>query len=117
MKNDIGVFLAKLQKETGETADEMAKKLRISRGFYFAVCNGRKKCPDKWFELIPHVYKLDDEKRQEWIGAIIGSNHRLDWIYDKLNDADKDLVFTLANYIDNMEPKQKEAIREIINNR
>ena len=117
MTNAIGLFLKDLQKENGENVDIIVEKLKISRGFYFAVCNGRKKCPDKWFELIPNVYKLDDEQRNNWVNAIIGSNHRIDWIYEKLNDYDKNLVLTLANFADTLTQKEKEAIWEIINNK
>jgi hypothetical protein len=42
MTNAIGLFLKELQKENKENVDIMVKKLKISKGFYFAVCSGRK---------------------------------------------------------------------------
>ncbi|MDR1101049.1 MAG: P27 family phage terminase small subunit [Clostridiales bacterium] len=114
MTNAIGMFLKQLQKENNETQNQMIEKLGVNRSFYFKVCNGGKKCPDKWYELIPSVYRLDSEKRKEWIGAIIASNHRIDFIYGSLNDDDKKLVFTLANLVDTMHPKHKEKIWDSI---
>jgi len=116
LNNNIGLFLKNLQKGKGENVDEMVRKLNVSRSFYFAVCNGRKKCPDKWFELIPNIYKLDEEKSKEWIGAIALSNQKLDFIYEKLSKDDKNLVFTLVNFVDTLSKVQKEAIWGIINN-
>ncbi|GHV18121.1 hypothetical protein FACS189425_06030 [Clostridia bacterium] len=112
----VGKFLQNLRTERDEKSKEMAEKLGVIPVFMSAVSNGRQRCPDSWFDKVPELYALDESKRKEWVGAFIQTNHNINFLYEKLNDDDKNLVMTLTNFVDTMQPAHKKAIWEAINN-
>ncbi|MDR1101977.1 MAG: helix-turn-helix domain-containing protein [Clostridiales bacterium] len=116
MLNPIGEFLQHLRTENKEKWKDMAGKLGTDPQFLSNVCNGHRRCPDHWYELIANCYELDEGKCKELRGAISITNHNLNFIYEKLSESDKNLVFTLANLVDTIHPKHKEKIWDAINN-
>jgi hypothetical protein len=114
MLNAVGLFLQNLRGVRGEKAIEMAEKLECTPPFLSAVSHGKDRCPDSWMDKIPELYSLDKEQKQKWISAVIYCNQNIKFLYDRLSDEDKNIVLTLANFIDTMKPSHKKAIKNLI---
>lgn len=55
---EFGKFSRKLRIDNGELLKDMAKKLGVTSAYLSAVEVGRRKIPEKWLEMIQHLYNI-----------------------------------------------------------
>lgn len=114
MLTEFGKYLRKLRIDCNETLAAMARKLGVTASYLSCVETGKRSIPNKWFEKIAQLYKLDDMNRNELLHVGLSSVNKVNVDVEDQDDADKTLVLVFARRLPQLSQEEKDALRKIL---
>ncbi len=95
-----------------ENQKEMAKKLGVTAAYLSAVEKDKNNIPGDWYEKLIIIYNLSQKEIRELNKSIIGSRKNIS--VEELSSEDRNLIFTLVQYLSNENENDKDNIRTVI---
>jgi len=111
---DFGKFIRKLRIEKEELLKEMADKLGVTSSYLSSVEIGKRKFPEKWFQLLIEAYNLEGDVIDELQQAINRSKKIIEINIDKMNNQDKDLALMLARKLESLDDKSRNVLLDFL---
>lgn len=110
----FGQFLKSLRVEHGETAQGMAEKLGISRGYLFSVEAGKRNIPSTWPERLRDRYGLAEEEVKAMRQAILDSATIIELDVSRLPQSKKTLAHTFSRQLSSLDDPATNEIQKIL---
>lgn len=114
MVTRFGKFCRNLRMDNDELLYNMAKRLGVSSAFLSRVENGKAKPPVEWEEIIIAEYQLDKEQRDELVKSIKEARENIIRV-DSLTKNDRDMMFAFARRLNELDDKEKDKWRKMLN--
>lgn len=115
MLSEFGKFTRKLRIDHSELLKDMSQRLNVTTSYLSAVEMGKRSIPKKWRNILITEYCLNEEDIKELDEAIYNSQEMLKLKLQNYSDEDKSLILSFARKFNELENKEKDSIRKILN--
>lgn len=112
----FGQFLKDLRAAHRETAQGMAEKLGISRGYLFSVEAGKRNIPSNWPERLRDRYGLAEEEVKAMRQAILDSATIIELDVSRLSQSKKTLAHAFSRQLPSLDDPTTSKIQQILDN-
>ena len=110
----MGDYLRKLRFANGQTLKQMAENLGVSSAFLSAVENGKKKMPERWYEILSDKYALGAVKMDELKKAVDESSVTIKLNLTNASSYNRELAISFARSFEGLSKRDSARIRKIL---
>ena len=116
MATEFGTTVKQLRQLAGMTLLEVAQKMDVSIAFLSAIENGRKRVPDDFVDKVGAALPAARQQADELEAMASQARRQVVVPLTQASRKDADLATVLARKFNSLSEKQKDRIREIIDN-
>jgi len=116
MATEFGTTVKQLRQLAGMTLLEVAQKMDVSIAFLSAIENGRKRVPDDFVDKVGAALPAARQQADELEAMASQARGQVVVPLTQASRKDADLATVLARKFNSLSEKQKDRIREIIDN-
>ncbi len=114
MRVALGDYLRKLRLANGQTLKQMAEDLGVSSAFLSAVENGKKRMPEKWYDILSKKYALNAARMDQLKKAVDESSTTIKLNLTNTSSYNRDLAISFARSFEGLSKRDSARIRKIL---